>query len=344
MAGYNLVAIYRSRAEAERARERLIRENIPTSDIRVRTGEEREVATPARSGVFDWLFARNLPEEDQTWYRSRLHGERVALSVRVDSEMLRDRVAAILEEFDPIEENELAAEGAATAPAMEPGVRAPTLEPNRLAEREGIVGEREATMPPVVEPGVAAADPLRRRDEIVAERGAMVPPAAEPGVAATEPLRGRDEIVDRPRDFATREAVSEGEQVIPFVREELTVGKRPVERRRRIRTYVIERPVEEQVNLRDERIIVERRPASGELGPDALQQREFEVVERHEEPVVEKRTRGVEEVVVRKEVQEHAETVRDTVRETKVEVEGEAAETVEPGRPTAVPPVNNPKV
>jgi stress response protein YsnF len=310
MAGYNLVAIYRSRAEAERARERLIRENIPASDIRMRTGEERAAAAPAHSGVFDWLFARNLPEEDQTWYHSRLHGERAALSVRVDSEMLRDRVAAILEEFDPIEENELAAEGAATAPVMEPGLRAPTVEPN-----------------------------LAARDEAVAERGAMTPPIVEPGVAATEPLRGREEIVDRPREFAAREAVSEGEQVIPVVREELTVGKRPVERRRRIRTYVIERPVEEQVTLRDERIVVERRPASGELGPDALQQREFEVIERHEEPVVERRTRGVEEVVVRKEAQEHTETVRDTVRETKVEVEGEATETVEPGRPTAVPPI-----
>jgi stress response protein YsnF len=317
MAEYNIVAIFRSRAEAERARERLIRDNVPTGDIRVRTGEERDVTAPAHSGVFDWLFARNLPDEDQTWYRSHLHGERAALSVRVGSEMLRDRVAAILEEFDPIEENELAAEGAA-APVMEPGVRAPTA--------------------PTLEPH------LTERREIVAERGAAAPPAMEPGVAVTEPLRGREEIVDRPRDFAATEAVAEGEQVIPVVREELTVGKRPVERRRRIRTYVIERPVEEQVTLRDERIVVERRPASGELGPDALQQREFEVIERHEEPVVERRTRGVEEVVVRKEAQEHTETVRDTVRETKVEVEGEAAETVEPGRPAAVPPINNPKV
>jgi hypothetical protein len=317
MAGYNLVAIYRSRVEAERARERLIRENIPTSDIRVRTGGEKEVSVPTRSGVFDWLFARDVSEEDHSWYRSHLYGDRAAVSVRVDSELLRDRVMAILEEYDPIEENELAAEGAA-APVMEPGVRAPTA--------------------PTLE------SHLTERQEIVAERGAAAPPAVEPGVAATEPLPGREEIVDRPREFAATEAVSEGEQVIPVVKEELTVGKRPIERRRRIRTYVIERPVEEQVTLRDERVVVERRPASGELGPDALQQREFEVIERHEEPVVERRTRGVEEVVVRKEAQEHTETVRDTVRETKVEVEGEAAETVEPGRPTAVPPVNNPKV
>jgi hypothetical protein len=304
MAGYNLVAIYRSRAEAERVRERLIRENIPASDIRVRTGEEREVAVPARSGVFDWLFARNVPEEDQTWYRSHLYGDRAAVSVRVDSEMLRDRVAAILEEFAPIEENELATEG--TVPP------AGTLPAGTLAEREDVAVSRGT---PVVEPGIRA-------------------PTAVP-----TPLAGREEAADRLREPATRETVSEGEQVIPVVKEELTVGKRPVERRRRIRTYVVERPIEEQVNLRDERVVVERRPATGEPAPDALQQREFEVVERHEEPVVEKRTRGVEEVVVRKEVEEHPETVRGSVRETRVEVEGETAETVESGRPTAVPPV-----
>ena len=57
------------------------------------------------------------------------------------------------------------------------------------------------------------------------------------------------------------------------------------------------------------------------------QDRDIEVVERHEEPVVEKRVTGNEEIVVRKEVVEHPETVRGTVRETKVEVEKEPAGT-----------------
>ena len=59
------------------------------------------------------------------------------------------------------------------------------------------------------------------------------------------------------------------EQVIPIVKEELAVGKRASERRYRVRTYVVETPVEEQVRLRDERVIVERRPASGAVGTDA---------------------------------------------------------------------------
>jgi hypothetical protein len=124
------------------------------------------------------------------------------------------------------------------------------------------------------------------------------------------------------------ELTNEGEQVIPVVKEELAVGKRASERRYRIRTYVVETPIEEPVTLRDERVVVERRPASGEVpsSPDALREREFEVTERHEEPVVEKRAREVEEVVVRREANERVETVRDTVRETKVDVDKQPAD------------------
>jgi len=136
---------------------------------------------------------------------------------------------------------------------------------------------------------------------------------------------------------------TEDEQVIPVVKEELAVGKRASERRYRIRTYVVETPAEEQVKLRDERVIVERRPASGSVasGAGAMQERVFEVTERHEEPVVEKRARETEEVVIRKEANERVETVRDTVRETKVDVDKEPANrTADVGG--TIPPNRNP--
>jgi len=50
-------------------------------------------------------------------------------------------------------------------------------------------------------------------------------------------------------------------------------------------------------------------------------------IERDEEPFAEKRVTGTEEIVVRKEVVEHPETVRGTVRETKVEVDKEPTDT-----------------
>jgi hypothetical protein len=49
-------------------------------------------------------------------------------------------------------------------------------------------------------------------------------------------------------------------------------------------------------------------------------------LERHEEPVVAKTARATEEVVVSRDVSERTETVSDTVRETKVEVDRPATQ------------------
>jgi len=122
---------------------------------------------------------------------------------------------------------------------------------------------------------------------------------------------------------------SDSDEVIPVAEEELHVGKRDVSHGRvRIRSYVVERPVEEQVTLREERVAVERRPVSGTtqagtLGGDAFQERTIEVEERGEEAVVSKEARMVEEVVVRKEAEQRTETISDTVRKTEVDVEDE---------------------
>jgi len=119
----------------------------------------------------------------------------------------------------------------------------------------------------------------------------------------------------------------EREEVIPVVKEELDIGKRATERRYRVKSYIIEHPVEKQTTVRDERVEIEHRPISRTGDLRMPQEREIEVVERHEEPFAEKRVTANEEIVVRKEVVERPETVRGTVRETKVEVEKEPAGT-----------------
>ena len=113
---------------------------------------------------------------------------------------------------------------------------------------------------------------------------------------------------------------------IPVVEEEIAIGKREVERGGvRVRTEVEERPVQEQVNLREEHVRVERRPVdrpASEADINRAQQAgTLEVREKAEEAVVQKQARVVEEVVVGKEATERTETVRDTVRRTDVEVE-----------------------
>ena len=127
------------------------------------------------------------------------------------------------------------------------------------------------------------------------------------------------EIERSRRDLAPSDTTTER---IPIVKEELEVGKRQTEERVHVRVEPVERPVEKSVNLKDERIVVERRP-TGAYQPKErdLAPREFDVIERHETPVVTKRAVATEEVVVSRDVTEHTETVRDTVRETKVEVD-----------------------
>jgi len=140
------------------------------------------------------------------------------------------------------------------------------------------------------------------------------------GFDETAPLYAGDAIDDERRRNA---------QHIPVVREQLQVGKRDVVRGGvRVVTRIVDRPVEEQVTLREERAHVERHPVdrpATEAELRGLKEGTIEVTERTEEPVVGKATRVVEEIDVTKEVGTRTETVRDTVRDTKVEVEQMAA-------------------
>lgn len=119
------------------------------------------------------------------------------------------------------------------------------------------------------------------------------------------------------------------EEHIPIVEEEVHVGKRAVERGHlRVRSYTVETPVEETVNLRDETIHVERRAVDAPGTPvpeDAFRDRTIEVTETDEEAVVAKEAHVREELVVRKDVEQHRKTVSDTVRRTEVEVEDDRA-------------------
>ena len=126
-------------------------------------------------------------------------------------------------------------------------------------------------------------------------------------------------------------APNTGEQSIPIVEESLRVGKREVDRGGvRVRSYVVETPVSEQVNLREENVSVERRrvdqPLSAADG-DAFRERTIEMTETAEEAIVAKDARVVEEVIVRKDVDTRTETVNDTVRHTEVEVDDTAGKT-----------------
>ena len=118
------------------------------------------------------------------------------------------------------------------------------------------------------------------------------------------------------------------EERIPVIQEQLRVGKREVARGgARVRSYVREVPVQEQVTLREEHIDIERRSVEERLSDadleagEVLQERVIEVSEMKEEPVITKEAVVREELVVNKTIEQHTEQVEGTVRRTEVEVE-----------------------
>nr|WP_321983262.1 YsnF/AvaK domain-containing protein [uncultured Lichenicoccus sp.] len=106
--------------------------------------------------------------------------------------------------------------------------------------------------------------------------------------------------------------------------EKLVVGKRLVNHgTTRVLRFVVETPVEEQVTLHDEKIIVDRKSiAEGRAGGDeAFTDKAIEMTETGEEAVVGKTARLHEEVHLRKKAVDRVETVRDTVRLEDVAIE-----------------------
>lgn len=113
---------------------------------------------------------------------------------------------------------------------------------------------------------------------------------------------------------------------VPIVEEELVVGKTKVATGGvRATTTVEEHPVEETVTLHDEQVSAEKGSADRELTDDeakaAFEEKTVEVLGTTEEAKVSKKARVVGEVAITKSVEEHDETVSDTVRKTNVEVE-----------------------
>jgi len=253
-----VVAIYTSRAEAERVKDRIVACGIDYSRVALSpewSGETAGTTTKRDDrSWWDWLFGSDVPDHHREWYGSNLRDGRTAVAVQLDDVSRRGEIQTLLHEHG----------------ALDP----------ELASGE-----------------------------------------AGPGLSARA---GGDQ---------TREAT---EERIPVVKEELEVGRRQREERFHVRVYTTERPVQETVNLRDERVIIERRPASGRADGTLPEARDFEVVETHEEPVVTKTGKVTEEVVVRKDSTQRTETVEDNVRETHVDVDKPG------GRPRSQPRSDRP--
>lgn len=163
-----------------------------------------------------------------------------------------------------------------------------------------------------------------RRDNLVTNRD-----VTDTDFQQNETSFSRENVSDYSRTEAglsgDRNFDRDKDRSIPIIEEQVNVGKREVGRGGvRVRSRIIERPVEETLRLREERVRVERTPVNREATEADLanfQESTMEVREYGEEPVVSKTARVVEEVRIEKDVEERNETVYDTERKTEVDVE-----------------------
>ena len=299
MTDRTLTAMYDTRGAAQTAHDQLIELGVAVDAVAIRGVEGGETAassTTAAEGRGFWASLADLfmPDEDRDTYAEGLKRGGYLLSARVP-DGLQDAAADILEASDPIDLDQRS-------------------ESWRQDGWTGYGAEATADAPAKAAYGEGAG---------LVEAGALVESETTTDTARQGygEVAGVQPAIER-RDMAT----GAGDEVIQAAEEQLQVGKREVGGGRvRVRSYVTERPVEEQVDLRQEHVSIERRPVDREVAPGdtAFQERTIEAAERGEEAVVSKTARVTEEIGLRKDVERESKTIRDTVRKQEVEVEDE---------------------
>lgn len=312
----HIVAVFRTSDEASAAVADLEKAGIPSSAIRhyasgdsaqQEAGTTTRTSTHTSGGFWAWLFGEQSETTHSTYagdadlYDRRAAAGNVVVSVTVDDDSKIHQAIAALEAHHPVEMDESADE---VDEAQHPG--AAPLPANATAGREFSNAE-------------------------VAQPGSQDTAPATPVGAGSGRVGSTDEAGSGPTPNPTGSAssgqtdqASGHEEVVPLSEEQLEIGKRTVDRgTTRVRRYVVEKPVEESITLRGEKVTVERRhpiETTAAPGGGAFEERVIEVRETAEEPVVSKTAHVVEEVVVGRETTERTEHVQDTVRREDVEV------------------------
>jgi uncharacterized protein (TIGR02271 family) len=306
-----ITAFFDSRQDANEAVERLVRAGIQRGSISLVEGANRtQGASVSRDdegpGFWEALKDLFLPDEDRATYAEGLRRGGYIVYVQA-SDALYEKAIDILDDEGTVDLDQRAQswrQEGWTGTGGSDYSRGTTG-----ARSSGAIGAAASTTTGLGTGGTTAG--------LGTTAGRPAAGTAGTGAAAT-----------------ARSAATGREEVIPVAEEQLHVGKRDVSHGRvRIRSYVVETPVQEQVNLRQEHVSVERRAADRPVtGADNLfRERTIEAEERAEEAVVSKEARVKEELVVKKDVDQRSQTVSDKVRRTEVEVDDERGNALRSG-------------
>ena len=241
----------------------------------------------ATGGLIGALTDMGVPEDEAKHYQDQVGQGKTLVIVRASDDASADRAADILESSG--------------------------------AEK---IDGRETDSDYTLDRPSALGGETQPRDVEISERQTLRNAMPEVGVGERD-INYRTARVDESGVRAGQESFSPEDRVIPVTEEQLVVGKRAVQSGRvRIYGRVTEKPVEQSVQLQNERVTVDRRAVDRPVGAgDNKDDVVIEITETKEEPVIGKQERVIEEIVIGKTTEEHTETVRDTVRRKDVEVE-----------------------
>jgi len=322
MTTHTVTAMYSTRQEAEKAAAAIRQDTaIGATNVRIlpESGQGTTTTASDEGGFLNSLRNFFMPEEDRYGYAEGMRRGSCMVAVDTD-ETHADHVMSLLEDHGAIdmdaEEKRWRAEGwrgyESSSTATAGGTHSTTT---------------ETTTTQTTATGLPSIGTAGTRESAVGTRAtAPVGTTGTAGVTGTAGTTGTSET-------------------IPLVEETLRVGKRQVSTGRvRVRTYVVETPVNETVHLREEHVEVERRPVDRPVkaGEDLFREREIEATTSREEAVVSKEARVREELVVHKSAEERDETIRDTVRRTEVREDRGDKDALDPNDSVRNPPGSRP--
>ena len=293
-----IVAVYDTAAHAEQAVQDLLAANVPQSAISRHASEgsyspgNTSVSTrrtEETGGFWSNLFGGS--SEDHTVYDRTLESGGTVVTVSTIPEHDYEAIMTILEKHNPVDIDERAA-SYSTSSAMSTGAAASAM------------GADEVTTGNMATSGGMMNTGTTMNTGTMSTGTTM---SSGTGAAA----------------YNTGVTAEQG-GTIQLAEEQLAVGKRLINRGgTRVRRYVVETPVEENVTLHEEKVTLERRPVTdGRPVTDAdFTDRTIELTETAEEAVVSKTARVVEEVSLGKTATDRTETIRDTIRKEEVDVE-----------------------
>ena len=332
-----IVALYDTMAEANSAKQALVNAGVEGGSIQVMDKSADSMAggvdyESGNQGIWGAIKSLFVPDEEAHAYSHAIDKGHAMVVVSPNRTSNREQIIHVLEGTNPIDFDAKLEEWRQSGydysgPAMGAAAGAAT---------SATVNRAAAT------PANYAVNQATATDNIPASAsttGAAASMATDTTTAGPMPTRQMGAQTGAQGTTAT------SPDTIKVMEERLRVGKREVAAGGvRVRSYVVERPVEEQVRLHEERVSVERHPVDRAVttadAAGAFQDRTIEARATSEEAVVGKDVRVVEEIGLKKEASDRTETVRDTVRKTEVEVEDTSAP-AHPSTATSTPSTTN---